>query len=49
MKEIAKFLNWATEHKQAFLCHLTEDCDCPWVEYTEEELEALILEYEESA
>jgi len=46
IRDIAEFLTWVAAHKAAFLCYLTDDCDCPWVDYTEEELEVLLLEYQ---
>ena len=46
IKDIALFFTWVAAHKDARLCYLTDDCDCPWVQYTEEQLEVLLLEFQ---
>jgi len=45
IRDIVQFLSWVAIHKEARLCYSTDDCDCRWVDYTAEELEALLVEY----
>ena len=46
IQDIASFLSWVAVHKDALLCYATDDCECPWVEYSEDEVEVLLLEFQ---